>query len=65
MAPSSTGTELKAGRYAVIVDEAHSSQTGEAAKNLNRFSALLRKRSPRRRRLSTRRPRPPTTRRIS
>ena len=29
-----TGTELKAGRYAVIVDEAHSSQTGEAAKDL-------------------------------
>jgi type I restriction enzyme R subunit len=28
------GTELKAGRYAVIVDEAHSSQTGEAAKDL-------------------------------
>ena len=28
------GTALKAGRYAVIVDEAHSSQTGEAAKDL-------------------------------
>ena len=28
------GTELKAGRFAVIVDEAHSSQTGEAAKDL-------------------------------
>ena len=28
------GTELTAGRYAVIVDEAHSSQTGEAAKDL-------------------------------
>ncbi len=28
------GAELKAGRYAVIVDEAHSSQTGEAAKDL-------------------------------
>ena len=28
------GTELKSGRYAVIVDEAHSSQTGEAAKDL-------------------------------
>ncbi|MGH2944666.1 MAG: type I restriction endonuclease subunit R [Solirubrobacteraceae bacterium] len=28
------GTELKAGHYAVIVDEAHSSQTGEAAKDL-------------------------------
>jgi len=28
------GGELKAGRFAVIVDEAHSSQTGEAAKDL-------------------------------
>jgi type I restriction enzyme R subunit len=28
------GTELNSGRYAVIVDEAHSSQTGEAAKDL-------------------------------
>ncbi|MTD44854.1 DEAD/DEAH box helicase [Conexibacter sp. W3-3-2] len=30
------GAELKSGRYAVIVDEAHSSQTGEAAKDLKR-----------------------------
>ena len=28
------GAELKAGRFAVIVDEAHSSQSGEAAKDL-------------------------------
>ncbi len=28
------GAELKTGRFAVIVDEAHSSQTGEAAKDL-------------------------------
>jgi type I restriction enzyme R subunit len=28
------GAELKSGRFAVIVDEAHSSQTGEAAKDL-------------------------------
>ncbi len=30
------GAELKSGRYAVIIDEAHSSQTGEAAKDLKR-----------------------------
>ena len=31
------GAELKSGRYAVIVDEAHSSQTGEAAKDLKQL----------------------------
>lgn len=29
-----SGAELKAGRYAVVIDEAHSSQTGESAKDL-------------------------------
>ena len=34
-----SGAELKAGRYAVVIDEAHSSQTGESAKDLKQVLA--------------------------